>query len=272
LPSVNFWDNDPVISSPSARDSKGGNGLLLLLLAAVLVVFPLLAYLAWYLPSVGLVHIHPLLPWLAALIIGGAALFLCFGLTLLLLTLVTGRDLFLSDFLRRITVKYLVPGILGLGHLLRCDRERLQQSFIAFNNQLVRAALQPVPAREVMILLPHCLQRADCPVRITEDLGRCRRCGRCAVMELIDLAQRKGVDLAVVTGGTLARKVIAQRRPKLIVAVACERDLASGIRDAWPLPVIGVTNERPEGPCVNTRVDVARVARILEEQILSGIP
>jgi hypothetical protein len=56
------------------------------------------------------------------------------------------------------------------------------------------------------------------------------------------------------------------------VAVACERDLVSGIRDAWPLPVIGLINERPEGPCVNTRVDVAGVARILEEQILSGIP
>jgi len=259
----------PVLSD---REFKGGNSLLLLLLAAVLVVFPLLAYAAWYLPSVGLVHIHPLLPWLSGLVIGGAALFLCCGLTLLLLTLATGRDLFLSGFLRRVTIKYLLPAILGLGRILGFSAARLQQSFISFNNQLVRAALKPLPAWDVMILLPHCLQRSDCAVRITGDPGQCRRCGRCAIMELIALARDKGVGLEVVTGGTLARKVIVRRRPKLVVAVACERDLVSGIRDAWPLPVIGLINERPEGPCVNTRVDVAGVARILEEQILSGIP
>ncbi|NLC71900.1 MAG: DUF116 domain-containing protein [Desulfuromonadaceae bacterium] len=255
-----------------AKEPKAGKSLLPLLLVAVLVVLPVLAYLAWYLPSVGLIHIHPLLPWLAGLIIGGTVLFFCFGLTLLLLTLVTGKDLLLTDSLRRFIIKYLLPGILGLGQLLRLDPERLQNAFISLNNQLVRAAMKPLAAREVMILLPHCLQRSDCPVKITGNLNQCLRCGRCAIMELIDLARAKGVELAVVTGGTLARKVISQRRPKLIVAVACERDLVSGIRDAWPLPVIALINERPEGPCVNTRVDVAQVARILEEQIATGIP
>ena len=253
-----------------AKGAREGNGPLLILLAGLLTVFPLLAFLAWYLPSVGLVHIHPALPWLAATVIGGAALFLCLGLTLLLLALATGKDLFFTDFLRRIAVKYLLPGVLGLGQLLRLEPERLQSSFINFNNQLVRSALRPLAPDEVLILLPHCLQRSDCPVKITENLGQCRRCGRCAIMELSDLAREWGVDLAVVTGGTLARQVIARRRPKLIVAVACERDLVSGIRDAWPLSVIGLTNERPEGPCVNTRVAVTEVARVLREQIGSG--
>ena len=49
------------------------------------------------------------------------------------------------------------------------------------------------------------------------------------------------------------------KKPKAIIAVACERDLTSGIQDVFPLPGIGVLNERPFGPCFNTRVDISKV-------------
>jgi hypothetical protein len=48
------------------------------------------------------------------------------------------------------------------------------------------------------------------------------------------------------------------------VAVACERDLSSGIIDSYPLPVLGVTNERPFGPCFNTKVDLGQVIEAIE--------
>jgi hypothetical protein len=53
--------------------------------------------------------------------------------------------------------------------------------------------------------------------------------------------------------------MVMQARPKAIVAVACERDLTSGIQDVFPVPVLGVFNERPFGPCFNTRVDMEKV-------------
>ena len=71
--------------------------------------------------------------------------------------------------------------------------------------------------------------------------------------------------MGVATGGTLARQMVKEIRPKAIIAVACERDLTSGIQDVFPLPVIGVLNERPFGPCFNTRVDIKKVeAAILD--------
>jgi hypothetical protein len=72
------------------------------------------------------------------------------------------------------------------------------------------------------------------------------------------------VGLAVATGGTLARRIIVERRPKLIIAVACERDLSSGIQDSYPLPVFGITNHRPHGPCYDTEVDLERVEEALK--------
>jgi uncharacterized protein len=50
--------------------------------------------------------------------------------------------------------------------------------------------------------------------------------------------------------------------------VACERDLTAGIKDCYPLPVIGIFNERPHGPCFNTLVETAKV----EQALLSVLP
>ena len=80
-----------------------------------------------------------------------------------------------------------------------------------------------------------------------------------SVGSMLALAHKYGCSFAVATGGTLARQMVKQARPKAIVAVACERDLTSGIQDVFPLPVLGVLNERPFGPCFNTRVDINKL-------------
>ena len=56
---------------------------------------------------------------------------------------------------------------------------------------------------------------------------------------------------------------MVEAEPEVIVAVACERDLSAGITDTYPIPVLGVLLDRPEGPCLNTRVDVAKVIAAL---------
>jgi len=73
------------------------------------------------------------------------------------------------------------------------------------------------------------------------------------------LSEKYATDLFVSTGGTIARRKIYEKRPDAIVAVACERDLITGIQDAYPLPVFGIINKRPEGYCVGTGVEVAAV-------------
>ena len=111
----------------------------------------------------------------------------------------------------------------------------------------------------LLLLLPHCLQREECKIRITSNIFNCARCGKCNIKGLIDLADELGLNLYVATGGTLARRVVKETRPQAIVAVACERDLSSGITDTYPLPVLGVLNDRPHGPCLNTLVDLSSV-------------
>jgi hypothetical protein len=106
---------------------------------------------------------------------------------------------------------------------------------------------------------------------VTGGIEKCVRCGRCDIKGLAELAEKFAIDISVATGGTLARKVIVEKRPKLVIAVACERDLTSGIKDCYPLPVIGILNDRPNGPCFNTAVDVAKIEQALTS-VLPTVP
>jgi len=241
---------------------------------AVLTVACLLvlgvAFLLWYVPNVGLSHIHPGLPLIFGAVLGVFSCVILAGMGLLILTLLTGRDLFFSQRLRGLVIRYLFPAIVNFGRLLGVDRDLLQQSFIALNNQLVRARQLRVPPAKALILLPHCIQLFDCAIKITGDVHKCTRCGQCDISGLMSLAERFGIEVAVATGGTLARKLIVEKRPRFILAVACERDLTSGIRDAYPLPVIGVLNHRPNGPCFNTGIVLAEVEAALQEHIVAA--
>jgi len=241
-------------------------------LCGTCAVVLVMAFLLWWVPTVGLVNIHPVLPVVFGTLLALAALLLVSGLGLLILTLLTGRDLFFSDRLRGVVIKYLFPGIIAMGRRCGLDRDTLQQSFIALNNQLVRARHLRVTADKTLILLPHCIQLYDCEIKITGDVNKCARCGQCGISGLAELAERYGIPMAVATGGTLARKLIVERRPRFILAVACERDLTTGIRDAYPLPVIGLLNRRPHGPCFNTEIILDEVEAALREHVVVGTP
>jgi hypothetical protein len=252
---------------PTATPYQPRKRLFIGLLAGACTLVLAGALLLWYVPSIGLENIHPVLPVLFGSLLAVLALLIVGGLSLLVLTLLTGRDLFFSQRLRGVVIRYLFPGIISLGRLVGVDRDTLQQSFIALNNQLVRAKKLRVPPDRALILLPHCIQLFDCAIKITGDVDKCVRCGRCDISGLAEIARERGIDIAVATGGTLARKLIVDKRPRFILAVACERDLTSGIRDSYPLPVIGVLNHRPNGPCFNTRVVLDEVRAVLDEHV-----
>lgn len=160
-------------------------------------------------------------------------------------------------------VVFMYPLILHLGRAMRITQDIIQKSFIDVNNKLVEARKIQVKPQEVLLLLPHCLQDDGCPHKITGDPFNCNRCGKCPVSGVLDVVEKWQIQVKVVSGGTLARRAVKIFRPRCIVAVACERDLSSGILDSFPLPVYGVLNDRPYGPCYNTRVSI----ELLEENL-----
>ena len=218
----------------------------------------------YLIPYVGLKNIHPLAPEIVFTTMVAALGFLVIGVGLLILTLVRGRDIFFAARLRGIVIEVLFPIMILVGRLLGISKEKVQQSFVEVNNLLVRAKCGDDKPKRVLLLMPHCLQFNDCAIKITSDAYKCQACGKCKIKDLVELAKKHDVHLSVATGGTLARRRVAEAKPEAIIAVACERDLTSGIQDAYPLPVIGILNDRPYGPCFNTSVDIDKVAEALE--------
>ena len=52
----------------------------------------------------------------------------------------------------------------------------------------------------------------------------------------------------------------------MIMAVACDRDLTSGIQYAHRIPTLGILNRRPHGPCLNTDIYLEELEQALSEK------
>ncbi len=123
-----------------------------------------------------------------------------------------------------------------LGARFGINRDRVGNSFIKAHNLMVKGHARQLSVDTLLILLPRCLEKET-------------------KRQVIERANGRAVQIVTATGGEEARKAVMQYKPSLILAVACERDLVSGIRDvAEKIPVLAVPNKRPEGPCKNTRV------------------
>ncbi len=238
----------------------------LLLLSFCCMAF--LAYAVWRVSYLGLMEINEYLPAILGLVFAAAVFLLGLGIVSLV-GAIAGMPLF--GFLQRQTyalINVLFPMAVMIGRVFGFRRRKIERSFIEVSNQIIHQRHIRVPADKLLVVTPHCLQLATCPHKITRDPHNCKHCGGCDIGALVDLADEMGFHFFIVTGGTLARQTVKKIRPKAVLAIACERDLTSGIQDVYPLPAVGVLNIRPNGPCFNTHVDVEQVRSEIEKFLI----
>lgn len=235
----------------NAAATQGGRkrvflGLLVSSCGAVCLLLALFLILPW---------IGSNAAWLGPISIGAGAAGI-FLLGWLCLTVVfhihTGRNLPGISGARHLCVKFFLPLMEVAGRLFSIDKNLVRRSFLKVNNEFVLANSKPTPPDKLLLLLPHCMQSSACRRRLGPGLSNCAECGECQIGAVRKLARAYGFHAAIASGGTIARRLVAEIRPERIVAVACERDLTAGIQDSHPIPVLGVLNERPCGPCRDT--------------------
>ena len=249
-----------MLSSLEALRPKKRLFLGLLLAAEFFVALALYAF--WRIAYLGLENIFEYLP----LLVGAFLIFVStfsFGAVCNMVLAIKGLPtLKLFHRYSVALIKWLFPLAVKIGNLFGIKRRQVEGSFIAVSNLIFFKSGIKVPAKKLLVLSPHCLQLSSCPHKITRDPNNCK--GRCNVGDLMKLSDELGFTFFVATGGTLARQVVKKIRPQAVLAIACERDLMSGIQDVYPLPAVGVLNIRPNGPCNNTRVDMDDVRRVLK--------
>jgi uncharacterized protein len=122
-------------------------------------------------------------------------------------------------------------------------RDWVEHAAIDVYNTLAERRRRRVGKGELLVLIPRCLSKQ-------------------ALDGVLAIAGRYEVPVFVATRGQLARRVIRERRPRAVVAVACERDMMTGLRDvAGKLPVLGLTMRLPNGPCRDAMLDLETMER-----------
>lgn len=227
-------------------DSDSGKRLFIGLSALAFVVLTALAGLGWYLIQPRLAQLSSIVTIGLSIIILTLVVLFAFWLILNFLSLLFDKNLLLRIFRFEFSLTFLAPIVMRMGERFGVDKDRISNSFIKVSNSLTQLARAKQKARRLILMLPHCLQKNV----------------RQAVQELADHYQ---VGVYVVPGGSVARRIIAEQRPDAVVAVACERDLLAGVLDLFTvIPVIGIPNRRPQGPCKNTNVDLLEIENAIK--------
>jgi uncharacterized protein len=231
------WDGRPL---PNGGDYSAPPGLFFSFAGlTVLVVAAAAAALLYLLaPRLGALWapLPPALGWALAVSAGVALLWF-----ILLLSSFYGRVSLLPEawlergpYLRLMSVTSRVARWLG-------RRDRVEHAAIDVYNTLAERRGRTVGKGELLVLIPRCLSKE-------------------ALDGVLGIAGRYDVPVFVATRGQLARRVIRERRPRAVVAVACERDMMTGLRDvAGKLPVLGLTMQLPNGPCRDAVLDLEQM-------------
>ncbi|NOT09118.1 MAG: DUF116 domain-containing protein [Gemmatimonadales bacterium] len=231
------WDGTPLpnqgnFDTPAAAFFWWALLLLLVVTGAVLLVFlllsPRIALLGSGLPRIIMIGLGTLAA-LSILWLGAIALSFALRTPLLperlaergpLLRLMRGTSLVANRFGRR---------------------DWVENAAVKVYNALALARKRKVSGGELLLLIPRCLAKE-------------------MIEGVLSVAGKYKIPVFVATRGQLARRVIRERRPRAVVAVACERDMVSGLHDvAGKVPVLGLTLTLPSGPCKDTRLDLGQL-------------
>jgi len=231
------WDGKPM---PNHGDYDSPPALFFAWSAAALMVGLGIAAFVLFLFGPRLADLHARVPLLLWTALAGMAFVLWAWWAVLFLSYATGRSLLperlaeRGPFLRLMRLTSRVAERFG-------RRDWVENAAVKVYNALALLRGRKVGKGELLLLIPRCLSK--------ETLDG-----------VLAIAGKYGVPVFVATRGQLARRVIRERRPRAVVAVACERDMVSGLHDvAGKIPVLGLTMTLPSGPCKDALLNMEQL-------------
>lgn len=233
------WNGRPL---PNSGDFSAAPGLFFRFAALTIAVATVVAALLLYLVGPRLAGLWRPLPTALWVLLGVVAAAQGLYLALLAASFYVGRNVLPERFMERGPYLQLMNYTSLLARAFG-RRDWVEHAAIDIYNTLAERRGRKVGTGELLVLIPRCLSKQ-------------------ALDGVLEIAGRYEVPVFVATRGQLARRVIRERRPRAVVAVACERDMMTGLRDvAGKLPVLGLTMQLPNGPCRDASIDLAQMEK-----------
>src|SRR5882762_1701062 len=231
------WNGKPL---PSGGDFSAPPGLFFRFAGLTLAALATVAALLLYIVAPRLGALVPALPRVLWISLAALTVLAWLWLGLAVLSFYSGINLLPERLLERGLYLRLMNYTSALSRAFG-KRDWVEHAAIDIYNTLAVRRGRKVGKGELLVLIPRCLSKQ-------------------ALDGVLEIAGRYEVPVFVATRGQLARRVIRERRPRAVVAVACERDMMTGLRDvAGKLPVLGLTMQLPNGPCRDAVLDLPQM-------------
>jgi hypothetical protein len=136
------------------------------------------------------------------------------------------------------------------------EEKELFQLYVETKNRSLEKNFASTPYNQRILLLPQCLRAKDCPAELGKYGYECKECGRCSVEKI----KHKTKDLGykgtfILPGGSIAKKILVEMKPKASLGVACFKELVLGSYLCEKLGIIGQGVALLKDGCINTLVD-----------------
>ncbi len=166
--------------------------------------------------------------------------------------------------------KFYLPFMTWISYFFPKDvQKNILMSLIKLNNKIILTSRNNM-VRKLLVLLPRCLQYFHCNFNLISSIDNCQNCGRCKIKDIILLKEKYNIEIKVAPGGSLAKKFVEEISPEFVVAVACNQELISGIKEVYPCKVYAIPVIIIDKPCINTDTEISEIEKIVKDIVVKS--
>lgn len=148
------------------------------------------------------------------------------------------------------------------------EEKELFQLYVEAKNRSLIDNFAATPYKERVVLLPQCLRSKNCPAEIGKYGYKCQQCGNCTLAKIIQITKDLGYKGAfILPGGSLAKKILIELKPKASIGVACYKELVLGSYLCEKIGIIGQGVELLKDGCINTIVNMKNLKNTLSVSV-----
>ena len=144
------------------------------------------------------------------------------------------------------------------------EEKELFQLYVETKNRSMIQSYASTQYSERVLLLPQCLRAKDCPAELGKYGYECQQCGRCSITKIMQQTKDLGYKgTFIMPGGSIAKKILLELKPKASIGVACFQELVMGSFLCEKIGVIGQGVALLRDGCINTIVDMKALKETL---------
>lgn len=148
------------------------------------------------------------------------------------------------------------------------DVEIVDEIYIKLKNETNKELFARTQFSERLLFLPQCLRNTEkCRAPLGSEGYECQNCGRCIIAEVKRQAVALGyAGVYIVPGGSMVRKIVKRRKPKAVLGIACNFELAEGAEKIGMMRIACQGVPLLRDGCKDTLADLEQILEVLKRR------